>query len=300
MSSTTPYDVLYTPDLTKLPDPQTFHSVEGADVAIQKVGINNFEFPILTRDSTRYGVPLDNQPASISLYVDLPKGVKGINMSRLVRVTAEEDNGEFKGLDVSSNTEMKRYLGLMLDRAEANTVYFKAKYKAAVQQPSLRSGLVGYQYYNVERELSLTREGKFAQYTTVDFIYSSACPCSYELAKQAIRERFVDAISHSQRSLCRVTVKHDDELYDDEIVMMLREALVTEVQVMVKREDEQAFAELNGSYPKFVEDAARLVFDRLSREARIIDFVSVHEHWESLHGHNAVSVIRKLDNGGLK
>ena len=37
-------------------------------------------------------------------------------------------------------------------------------------------------------------------------------------------------------------------------------ALQTETQVMVKREDEQAFAELNGAHLKFVEDAARLLY----------------------------------------
>ena len=36
--------------------------------------------------------------------------------------------------------------------------------------------------------------------------------------------------------------------------------LQTETQVMVKREYEQAFAELNGAYSKFVEDAARVVY----------------------------------------
>ena len=35
-------------------------------------------------------------------------------------------------------------------------------------------------------------------------------------------------------------------------------AVPTETQVMVKREDEQAFAELNAANPIFVEDAARL------------------------------------------
>ena len=35
---------------------------------------------------------------------------------------------------------------------------------------------------------------------------------------------------------------------------------------MVKREDEQAFAELNGAYIKFVEDAARLVYKEFDRD----------------------------------
>ena len=38
---------------------------------------------------------------------------------------------------------------------------------------------------------------------------------------------------------------------------MCGKALKTETQVIVKREDEMAFAELNGSYLKFVEDAAK-------------------------------------------
>jgi hypothetical protein len=37
----------------------------------------------------------------------------------------------------------------------------------------------------------------------------------------------------------------------------------TETQVMVKREDEQAFAELNAANPIFVEDAARLFCEAL-------------------------------------
>ena len=70
-------------------------------------------------------------------------------------------------------------------------------------------------------------------------------------------------------------------------------ALQTETQVMVKREDEQAFAEKNGSYLKFVEDAVRLLYDKLNSESRIKDFKIVASHNESLHSHNAISVIVK-------
>ena len=45
----------------------------------------------------------------------------------------------------------------------------------------------------------------------------------------------------------------------------------TETQVMVKREDEQAFAELNGA-SEICGGAARLVYEQLSEESRIIDF----------------------------
>ena len=77
-------------------------------------------------------------------------------------------------------------------------------------------------------------------------------------------------------------------------------ALQTETQVMVKREDEQAFAELNGAHMKFVEDAARLLYRELHSDARIKDFQAACSHMESLHSHDAVSVICKGVPGGFE
>jgi GTP cyclohydrolase I len=68
---------------------------------------------------------------------------------------------------------------------------------------------------------------------------------------------------------------------------------------MVKREDEQAFAELNGAHIKFVEDAARLLYRELATDARIADFEVACSHLESLHSHDAVSVICKGVKGGF-
>ena len=77
-------------------------------------------------------------------------------------------------------------------------------------------------------------------------------------------------------------------------------ALQTETQVMVKREDEQAFAELNGAHLKFVEDAARLLYHEFDADKRIKDFRIACSHLESLHSHDAVSVICKGLEGGFK
>jgi GTP cyclohydrolase I len=65
----------------------------------------------------------------------------------------------------------------------------------------------------------------------------------------------------------------------------------TETQVMVKREDEQAFAELNAANPIFVEDAARSFCAVLKGDPRIGDFRVVASHQESLHSHDAVSIL---------
>ncbi|MCB1343634.1 MAG: GTP cyclohydrolase I FolE2, partial [Pseudooceanicola sp.] len=56
-------------------------------------------------------------------------------------------------------------------------------------------------------------------------------------------------------------------------------------------EDEQAFAELNAANPIFVEDAARLFCEQLQKDPRVGDFRVIASHQESLHSHDAVSVL---------
>ena len=85
----------------------------------------------------------------------------------------------------------------------------------------------------------------------------------------------------------------------EEIQQICLEALKTETKVMVKREDEQAFAEMNGAFTKFVEDAARLLYEQLDEEPRIVDFQVACAHLESLHSHDAVAVINKGVPGGF-
>ena len=65
----------------------------------------------------------------------------------------------------------------------------------------------------------------------------------------------------------------------------------TETQVMVKREDEQAFAEMNAANPIFVEDAVRLFCEALKADERIGDFRVIASHQESLHSHDAISIM---------
>tara|TARA_B100000989_G_C19225132_1_gene337490 strand:- start:24 stop:356 length:333 start_codon:yes stop_codon:yes gene_type:complete len=86
-----------------------------------------------------------------------------------------------------------------------------------------------------------------------------------------------------------------DVLWFEDLVDMCRAAVPTETQVMVKREDEQAFAELNASNPIFVEDAARLFCKSLKNDKRIGDFRIIASHQESLHSHDAVSLLTEGD-----
>jgi GTP cyclohydrolase I len=101
------------------------------------------------------------------------------------------------------------------------------------------------------------------------------------------------ATPHSQRSVARISVEltGSDVMWFEDLIALARAAVPTETQVMVKREDEQAFAELNAANPIFVEDAVRSFCAALQSDGRIGDFRIIASHQESLHSHDAVSVL---------
>jgi GTP cyclohydrolase I len=280
--------------LESLPDmTETLNAIEGANVPIQQVGIHGFKLPL--KFATRDGEVMTLE-AKITGTVSLEADQKGINMSRIVRQFYAHKSEVF-GLNTLE--------GILHDYA-ANIGGFQARLKVAFSfpmvVPSLRSGLEGYQFYSANYEATMDRSGRIRRYVELDFVYSSACPCSAELAEHARDTREAYAIPHSQRSKARVKIEvtPDTDLRLEDLIDHLRAALKTETQVMVKREDEQAFAELNGAYVKFVEDAARLVFGQLNTDARIRDFQVACSHLESLHSHDAVSVIAKGVPGGFQ
>jgi GTP cyclohydrolase I len=265
--------------------------IEGADVAIQQVGISNFRLPL------KYPQPdgeLITLETSVDGYVGLEAGKKGINMSRIIRRFYD-----FKD-EVFHPKKLREVLDLYIDELGVQSAYLRLSFNYPIMQESLRSGLEGYQYYRVAFEGTLTPNGKYRMFMHMDYEYSSACPCSYELSEHARDSRGIAAIPHSQRSVATTKLELNDEVFIEEMVEHCREALMTETQVMVKREDEQAFAEMNAAYQKFVEDAARLLYEEFNKDERIKDFVIRCVHEESLHSHDAVSRIWKGVPNGLR
>lgn len=263
--------------------------IEGANVPIQQVGISNFRLPLQLKK--RDGKPISLE-VSVDGYVSLDANKKGINMSRIMRTFYKFKDRVFS-LDMLE--EVLKAYKQDLDSQES---FLRLSFSYPMLQESLRSGMEGFQYYDVSLEGHMDSYDRFHKHMHLKFVYSSACPCSYELAEHAREERGVAAIPHSQRSEAEVTVALRDEFFVEDLVQICRSSLKTETQVMVKREDEQAFAELNGAYQKFVEDAARLLYEELDTYNSIRDFVVRCAHYESLHSHDAVSRICKgLPNG---
>ncbi len=268
-------------------------SLQGSAVAIQQVGVSNFRLPLKFRTGSGEIMTLE---ARVVGTVSLEANLKGINMSRIMRTFYERKE------EVFTIDTLESILNGFREKVESYDARLQVKFSYPIVQESLRSGLEGYQYYNVNFEGRLSRDGSYAAFVTFDFVYSSSCPCSAELAEHARDVRGVYSIPHSQRSKARVWVKlaKGATLSIEDLQVHCLNGLKTETQVMVKREDEQAFAELNGTYIKFVEDAARLVYKELNGDERIADFQVACSHLESLHSHDAVSVICKGVPGGMK
>jgi GTP cyclohydrolase IB len=267
-------------------------AIQGAHVPIQQVGVHNFKLPLKFRTKQKDVLTLE---ASVTGTVSLEADLKGINMSRIVRSFYDHKD------DVFTGEWMGKILCAYLKDVKSKDARLKVSFSYPMLHRSLRSGLEGYQFYDVAFEGVMTSKGDYRRFIHFDFVYSSACPCSAELSEHARDQRGVYTVPHSQRSKARVVIEEapGKRIWIEDVHALCLNALQTETQVMVKREDEQAFAELNGAHLKFVEDAARLLYREFDGDRRVHDFRIACSHLESLHSHDAVSVICKGVKGGF-
>lgn len=266
--------------------------IKGANVPIMQVGMHNFKLPlkVLSKDCEVREVE-----ASVTATVSLAADCKGINMSRIMRVF-------YKFADrIFTPDTLKEVLCLMKEKLKTSRARIRIDFDYPIMQKSLRSELSAWQYYKCAYEGFVDDLDIFRKIVRFDFVYSSACPCSAELSEHARRTRNVYCVPHSQRSKARISAEIDKNSHVsiEDMHSLCLKALHTETQTMVRREDEQAFAELNGAYSKFIEDAARLLYEQFNADRRIKDFEIACIHLESLHSHDAVSVICKGLPGGF-
>lgn len=282
----------------ELPDPQVDPVLVGARVPIRKVGIAPVDLPIMVkrRDGTTQILQ-----AEASLYCSLDDpNAKGLNLSRLYLMMHEtvKDHVSIDGI--------RSVLKELAEKQGSKNAYCKLRFKYPWNQRALRSKndagnlLNGHISYKTEIE-GRYHDGEYRFFLTIDYIYSSTCPCSFELAYDAKSKRQAAANAHSQRSLLKVTVEFNPDkiIWIEDLVDLCRKTIPTEVQIVVKRRDEQAFAELNGSNLLFSEDVCRLMYEALDvwfEQDRISDFNIVVEHFESLHPWSAIAVTSKFDN----
>jgi GTP cyclohydrolase I len=221
---------------------------------------------------------------------------------------------------------LRQLLRSFLDSHEglSDRALVRVDFDYVIRRKALESDNVGWRRYPVSM-IGILEGQEFSLEMGLEILYSSTCPCSAALARQLIQEQFqkdfdpstpVDyqaiydwlgteqgilATPHSQRSAAEIRVRLTPTFQMFPIIELIDEvegSLKTPVQATVKREDEQAFALLNGRNLMFSEDAGRRVQIALNADERILDFWVRCTHYESLHPHNAVSVVTKGVKGG--
>ena len=252
-------------------------------------------------------------PATVDVAVDLgDAGARGIHMSRLYLHLQQSLANESL-----SAPSLRRLLEACI--ATQNGLSTRARLRLRYDHLLLRSALAsanaGWKNYPVTLEAEL-RDEHLHLSMGFSVEYSSTCPASAALSRQLNAERFAGdfaaakplsaavvrdwlaserglaATPHAQRSRAEIRVELKpafDELPLRSLVDAVEAALGTPVQTAVKREDEQAFAELNAANLMFCEDAARRVAAALASDARVSAWQVRVAHFESLHPHDAVA-----------
>ena len=290
------YDAEFKPTKEYLDSMPDLQNADFRDMPIEFVGIQGFKLPIKMR--TRNGETQD-VIANISGSCSLEAEKRGINMSRIIRTFYKSKDHVFS---IDELEEVLKNYKKDLDTFDAHILM---NFEYHLWQDALRSTKEdgspegGYQFYNVTFDVNLDKNGEFKKIMWVDFVYSSACPCSTELSIHAGEQRGVYGIPHSQRSVARIGVEFEDYVWIEDILDMCKERLSTETLVFCKRQDEQAFAELNGANVKFVEDAVRSLSHGLNDMKTVKDFKVIVLHAESLHSHNAIATITKGVKGSI-
>jgi GTP cyclohydrolase I len=283
------------------------------------VGMNEIEMPVRIEDDAG---GLIQSTAMVTAYVNLvDPDVRGIHMSRLY-LHLDQGFGERPLNPVT----LRQLLCSFLESHEglSNRALIRVDFDYVTRRPALESENEGWRRYPVSM-IGILEGNEFSLEMGLEVLYSSTCPCSAALARQLIQEKFrhdffgqaeidfekihdwlgreegIMATPHSQRSAAEIRVRLTPTFEMFPIVELIDEiehALKTPVQATVKREDEQAFARLNGSNLMFCEDAGRRIQTALAGDDRILDFWARCTHYESLHPHNAVSVVTKGVEGG--
>lgn len=283
------------------------------------VGMNEIEVPVRIEDDAGN---LIQSTAIVTAFVNLvDPDVRGIHMSRLYLHLDQA----FRDRPISP-AALRQILRSFLDSHEglSDRALVRVDFDYVVRRPALASDNEGWRRYPVSM-IGIMEGQDFSLEMGLEILYSSTCPCSAALARQLIQQQFerdfepgqsisfeavsdwlgseqgIVATPHSQRSAAelRARLLPSFRMFPIiELIDLVEDSLSTPVQSTVKREDEQAFALLNGQNLMFCEDAGRRIKTALNSDERILDFWARCTHFESLHPHNAVSVVTKGVDGG--
>ena len=242
-------------------------------VEIQKVGIKDFELPIVIQRKDAENKVIY---ASATCGVTLPAHYKGTHMSRFVEVLNEWR--EQKTLDI------KNCVVNMVEKLDAKSAYLKFSFKYFIDKKSPITGISAPMCYDCTFEGILDNfledDEEYRFFLGVKVPVTTLCPCSKEISNYG---------AHNQRAIVsvKVTYPEDEHIWIEDLVSAIEKTASSELYPLLKREDEKYVTEHAYDNPKFVEDVLRDVVIMLRNDDKLDSFEVECESLESIHNHSA-------------
>ena len=288
----------------QLPDVQA--SAPDVTVGLSQVGVTGVENLVkLARDGDRPIVLM----AEFEVFVDLPSGRKGIDMSRnlatvdeiLEDITREE---AYRVEDVCGDAAER----LLEKHDYTTTAEVSMSAELVTREDTPASGIETQSTATIIASATATDDGTRAE-IGAEVTGMTVCPCSQGMSESRAREElshlgvdpetteaFLEAVpqpGHSQRGHATLTVTTDGHPDVDlrDVIDIARDAMSARIYNMAKRPDEDHMTYQAHMDAKFVEDCVRALaegvlseFDHLSDDA-VIHMKQSND--ESIHQHNA-------------
>ena len=288
----------------QLPDVQA--SEPDVSVGLSQVGVTGVEKLVKLH---REGGPPHVLMADFSVFVDLPSGRKGVDMSRNMEVIDEvlEDAvaGEADRIEDLCGEAAER----LLEKHEyTTTAEVRMEAEWVLREETPESGRPTQSTVDVIASATATKEGT-SEEVGCRVVGMTVCPCSQGMSASRAREAlldlgvdeetteaFLDEVpqpGHSQRGHATLTVTQRDQPAVDlmELIDIARDSMSGRIYNYAKRPDEDHMTYESHANAKFVEDCVRsMAHDVVERYPELPDDAIVHmkqSNDESIHQHNA-------------
>jgi len=266
---------------------------------LNKVGVVGVEKPVEVR---RKGRDL-TLTTSIDVFVDLPPKQKGSHLSRNMEVINELVDRSVRE-PVGSLEELTETIARQLlkkhEYATTSEVWARAQYFLERESPWGRTSMEP--YFIVARTNAHRGSAAVERSIGVEVVGMTACPCAMEMVRDRLMKAHpeikswpedIPFVTHNQRNRTTVILQEPDgfDIEADDLIDIVEASMSAPTYGLLKRPDEGRLVELAHANPRFVEDVAREVLDRLlAKYPKMPDPTWVRvksEAEESIHKHNA-------------
>lgn len=260
--------------MKELKDTQNLVDSRGVD--IQKVGINNLEFPLNIQRKNESNQVVN---ARVRANVSLPQHHKGTHMSRFIEVLSEWQNKNILGEDI------RGCVAAIIKKLNAQSGELKFKFNYFINKQAPVTKFVSPMSYECSFEGILNNYGQeneeYKFILGVKVPVTTLCPCSKAISEYG---------AHNQRAIISVKVSYDEsqnQIWIEDLVKAIESCASCEIYPLLKRPDEKYVTEHAYDNPKFVEDILRDVVVKLREDEVIQSFEVECEALESIHNHSA-------------